>query len=258
MARQKFSAVILTKNVEDQVRGVLESVKWADEIVIVDGFSTDKTVDICKEYGAKIVQHKFGGDFGEERNIGIDNASGDWILQLDADDVVTEGFKKDLMKILEGEDRYVAYKFRRKNFFMGHFMKYGGWYHYSLHLLKKGYARYKGRVHHDLIVDGKTGTLESDVEHHPFQNFTQFIDRQNRYTTLEGKELFDLHGKMPDKKIQYNIRIKPIKLFWKFYVKKQGFREGAYGLVFSVLFAWVHFLKWAKYWEFQRSAANSE
>ncbi|MGB2599642.1 MAG: glycosyltransferase, partial [Candidatus Omnitrophota bacterium] len=80
MARQKFSAVVLTKNVEDQVRGVLESVKWADEIVIVDGFSTDKTVDICKEYGAKIVQHKFEGDFGEERNIGIDNASGDWIL----------------------------------------------------------------------------------------------------------------------------------------------------------------------------------
>ncbi|MGB3082255.1 MAG: hypothetical protein WBB86_04615, partial [Candidatus Omnitrophota bacterium] len=126
------------------------------------------------------------------------------------------------------------------------------WYHYSLHLFKRGSARYKGKVHHDLIVDGRIGVLEAAVEHHPFQNFSQFIARQNRYTTIEAKELLDLYGKVPDKKVRYNIKTKPVKLFWKFYVKKQGFREGVYGFVFSVLFAWVHFAKWAKYWELQK------
>ncbi|MEW6407155.1 MAG: glycosyltransferase family 2 protein [Patescibacteria group bacterium] len=249
MHRQKLSVVILTKNAETQLRNCLESVKWADEIIAVDGFSTDKTVSIFKEYNAKIIQHQFEGDYGQERNIGNDNASGDWILQLDCDEVVTDALKNEIIKILNDGNQYAAYKFLRKNFFFGHFMRYGGWYHYSLHFFKKGFAYYKGKVHHDLIVDGKIGVINAEVEHYPFKDFAQFIQRQNHYTSLEAKEIFDLKGVLDAKEIQYNIKIKPLKLFWKFYVKKQGFREGMIGFIFSVLFAWVHFLKWIKYWE---------
>jgi glycosyltransferase involved in cell wall biosynthesis len=246
---KKLSAVILTKNEEGKIKNCLESITWVDEIVIVDGFSTDKTVEICKQYNAKIIQHAFEGDFGQERNIGIDNASGDWVLQLDADDVVTQGFRQVARKILEEEGEFVAYKFLRKNFFMGHFMRYGGWYHYSLHFFKKGFARYQGKVHHDLIVNGTIGVLNEEIEHYPFDNFSQFIERQNRYTNLEAKEIVDLERYINEKNISYNIRIKPVKLFWKFYVKKKGFKEGMHGFIFSVLFAWVHFLKWVKVWE---------
>lgn len=248
--RKKLSVVILTKNEQEKIEQCLESIAWADEIVIVDGFSADKTVEICKRYKAKIVQHRFEGDFGQERNIGIDNASGDWILQLDADEIVTGGLRTAITKILEQEEEeFVAYKFLRKNLFMGHFMRYGGWYHYSLHYFKKGFARYQGKVHHELIVDGKIGVLDAEIEHRPFDNFAQFIERHNRYTSLEAKEIVDLKRCGDAKNVQYQIRIKTAKLFWKFYVKKKGYKEGMHGLIFSFLFAWVHFIKWVKVWE---------
>lgn len=247
--RKRLSVVILTKNIEDKIRNCLESIRWVDEIVVVDGFSTDATLKICNEYKTKIIQHRFEGDFGQERNIGIDNCSGDWILQLDGDEVVTDGFKDEITKVLEKEDKFAAYKFLRKNFFMGRFMRYGGWYHHSLHLFKKGFASYHGRVHHELMVNGETGILNAEIEHHPFDNFSQFITRQNRYTDLESKEILDLRGIVDERELLYNIRVRPLKLFWKFYIKKKGFKEGIHGFIFSVLFAWVHFLKWAKYWE---------
>jgi glycosyltransferase involved in cell wall biosynthesis len=247
--RETISVVILAKNEEAKIRTCLESIKWVDEIVLLDGYSDDQTVPICEEYNVKIVRHKFSGDFGHERNVGNDNCTGDWILQLDADEVVTEGFKEKVKDILVDGTEYSAFKFLRKNFFMGHFMKYGGWYHYSHHFFKRGKAHYDGRVHHQLVVDGEIGQLKADVEHYPFQSFSQIVVRQNRYTTIEAKELLQLFGKMDDKEIIYNIKVKPLKLFWKFYMKKFGFRLGIRGLIFSMIFAWVHFLKWAKYWE---------
>ncbi len=247
--RKRLSAVVITKNEEGKISGCLESIKWADEVIIVDSYSTDRTVEICKGYGAKVIQHQFEGDFGMERNIGSDAASGDWILQLDGDDVVTAELKNRIEEILRNDSLYVAYKFRRANYFLGHFMRYGGWYHYYPHLYKKDFARYDGKVHHLLKADGKIGVLEEAVEHYPFQSVEQFIDRQNRYTSLEADEMLQKEGVLNSKVIRYNLALRPLKLFWKMYVKKMGFREGIYGFVFSILYAWVHFIKWAKYWE---------
>ena len=129
-------------------------------------------------------------------------------------------------------------------------MRYGGWYHYSLHFFRRGKASYRGRIHEDLLVDGSIGFLEAPIEHHPFDSIEQFCDRQNRYTTLEALELFEERGRIPERELRYQIMVKPAKLFWKMYVKKLGFLEGMHGLLFSGLFSFVHFMKWAKYWEF--------
>lgn len=247
-----LTVLLLTKNEESRVTRCLESVKWADEIVVVDGYSTDRTVDICKQYNAKVIQHRFSGGFDADCNMGIDNSTGDWILKLDADEVVTKELREDLSRILSDDGGFSAFKFRRKNYFLGHFMRYGGWYHYSLHLFKRLKARYKGHVHETLIVDGKIGTLEGAVEHYPFGSITEFIQRHNRYADIEARKILDTQGVLSRKVIRYNLTIKPLKRFFKFYVKKQGFREGIYGLIFSVLFAWVHFLNWTKYWELMR------
>ncbi|MFH0732430.1 MAG: glycosyltransferase family 2 protein [Candidatus Omnitrophota bacterium] len=249
-----LSVVIPTKNCETDIRNCLESVKWADEILIIDGFSTDKTLDICREYTNRIVQYKHKGDYygvgEEERNIGIDNAKGDWILQLDSDEIVTAQFRKDAEKILKSDkEPCAAYKFKRKNYFLGHFMRFGGWYHYSLHFFKRGKARYRGNIHEELIVDGDIGKIESAVEHYPFKSIEQFIQRHNSYSDREARMILDKYGILDKKTIEYNIKKKPFKLFRKFYIKKKGFLEGKYGFIFSVLFAWVHFLNWAKYWE---------
>ncbi len=247
--RQTVTAVILTKNEALQIRDCLETIRWVDEIVVVDGESTDGTPDICRSYGTKVITHRFEGDFGQERNIGNDHATKDWILQLDADDRVTESFRQAAGRILENGSSHAAYRFRRLNFFLGHRMRHGGWYHYSLHFFRRGKAFYRGRVHHDLIVDGTIGVLEAPIEHHPFHSLEQFCDRQNRYTTLEALEIFERQGGICEKDLRYQIMVKPAKLFWKMYVKKLGFLEGRHGLIFSGLFSFVHFIKWTKVWE---------
>ena len=253
---KKLSVVVITKNASKKLRACLESVTWADEIVIVDARSTDGTLDIAGEYSDKIILSDFAG-FAGERNKGADAATGDWILQLDADEVVTPAFRERMKKILSGDDGgYVSFKFRRRNIFLGKAMKYGGWFHYSAHLFKKGFAVYEGDIHEKLVVSGKQGKIEEEIEHYPFDSIAEFIDRQNRYTTLQANEMFKNEGPASDKTVMYNLKVKPLKLFRKMYVKKLGFMEGMRGLVFAVMFAWVHYLKWAKYWELSRKEAR--
>lgn len=252
MQKPRLSVVILTKDARDCVEACLESIKWADEIVIVDGFSTDGTLDICRRYTGKIVQSEFQG-FALERNKGVDNSTGDWILQLDADEVVTpelaEAIKKAMAAPSGASADAVGYKFRRKNYFLGRPMRYGGWYHYSAHFFKRGCGRYEGLIHERLKLTGPQGVIEAEIEHRPFSSVEQFIDRQNRYTGYEARDILNEKGVLSKKEIMYNLKIKPLKLFWKIYVKKQGFREGRIGLIFSILYPYVHFMKWAKYWE---------
>jgi len=253
--RLKFSAVVITKNAEAKIRNCLESIRWADEVVVIDGFSTDSTVGICKEYGVKVVQRKFEG-FDKERNVGVEHASGDWILQLDADEVVSESMRQAVEKVLEGSGRYNAYKFRRQNFFLGRAMKHGGWYHYSAHFFRKGKAHYEGSIHETLIVDGEMGILEAAVEHYPFDSISEFIERQNRYTNLQSQRILDDLGVKDERFIRKSILKRMRKVFWKVYVKKKGFLEGLHGLVFTILFMWVEFIKWAKYWELVRKTRS--
>ena len=256
--RETISAVIMTKNCENLIEGTLKSVaRWVDEIIVIDGESADGTPEICRRHGAKVISHRFEGDFGQERNIGNEHATMDWILQLDADDRVTDEFRTAAEKILREGSPHAAYRFRRRNCFLGHWMRHGGWDHYSLHFFRRGKAFYRGRVHHDLIVDGSIGVLEAPIEHIPFLSLEQFMDRQNRYTTLEATELLEENGVPSEKEFRFQIMVKPFKLFWKMYVKKYGFLEGMHGLIFSGLFSFVHFMKWAKYWECAQNRGSS-
>ena len=246
--RLRFSAVIVARNAADKVGNCLESIKWADEIVAIDGFSTDSTPQICQKYGAKIIQREFEG-FDKERNAGIEHSSGDWVLQLDADDVVSEGMRRAIKRVTSGEQKYNAYKFIRQNFYLGKPMRYGGWCHYSAHLLRKGKAYYKGSLHETLIVDGPIGILEEVVEHHPFNSISEFVERQNNYTQIQARTMLKELGVKDEKFIRKGLCKRMRKIFWKSYVKKKGYREGMIGFIFSVLYAWLEFAKWAKYWK---------
>ena len=251
-----LSAVVLTNNSEKKLSKCLESLAgWADEVIVVDGGSADGTVRIAETYGAKVHSHEFLGAFSAERNFGSDKASGEWVLQLDSDEIVSDNFKKRCDEALPGTT-CAAFKFRRKNVFLGHEFRYGGWYHWSQHLFKKGRARYEGRVHEKMVVDGETGCIDADILHVPFDSISEFIERQNRYTGLQAKDIIDSEKDLTVKKIKYNLRIKPLKLFRKIYFNKKGYREGMYGFVFAALSSYVHFLKWAKVWEMVRDRKN--
>ncbi len=253
MQKVNVSVVIIAKNEEKKIARCLESVKWADEIVVVDGFSQDRTVDIAKAFGAKVVQHKFTGSFADDRNFGMQNARNDWVLQLDADDVVTKDFQIKLEKAFIKNKDIVVYKFRRKNFFLGHSMDHGGFHHYIPNLVNRAFVRYEGEVHEVPIYNGKEGTIEADIEHHPFDSIEQFIKRQNRYTDIAAKVLLKKEGILNSSKILNNMIFKSLKIFWKSYIRKQGYKENFYGFLFAMLFAFINFLKWAKYWELVRN-----
>jgi len=249
MPRDKISAVILTKNEERNIARCLDSLKWVDEIVIVDGFSTDRTAEIACSCGAKVVEHKFEGDFGSERNIGNAAATGDWILALDADEIMPDKTRKAIEEILEKGSPYDAYNVPRLQYFLGHAMMHGGRYHSIVNFFRKEKVHFEGKVHHLVIVDGKTGQLAEPIEHYPFESISDFLQKHNRYTEYEAREMFEKYGLSKMNEVKYNLTIKPLKLIFKNHFKKKGYKDGMVGLVFCILFSFSYFLRWAKYWE---------
>src|SRR3990167_4535171 len=159
--RETIAAVIMTKNCEDLVEGMLKSVAgWVDEIVVIDGFSTDRTIEVCRRYTDKIVQNKWDGyRFCTERNLGTSKATADWCQHIDPDERATPEFRDAALKILEKGTSHSAFQFRKKNFFLSHWMRHGGWYHYSLHFFRRAKGHYDGVIHESLKVDGSIGKL---------------------------------------------------------------------------------------------------
>lgn len=247
--RLRLSVVILTKNEEIRIARCLESVRWADEIVVVDGMSTDRTAEICRRFGARVIAHPFEGSFAQERNLGMEHAQGDWVLQIDADDLVTPEFRATVERLLRGPTTHAAFKFRRKSYLLGRFMRYGGWDHYLPNLVRRDAVRYEGIVHERPVIRGTLGVLEAAIEHHPCESLGAFLDRHNRYTSLAAVELRRTQGLMDEAAIRRQLIRKAWKTWWKTYVKKHGWREGLHGLVFSLFYAGIEAVKWAKYWE---------
>ena len=248
--KQTITVVIIAKNEETRIVPCLESVKWCDEIVVVDDMSVDETSHIARKYGAKVVAHPSNGDHDTQRNIGIDNASSDWILQMDADERVTPDLRRDIETILKASSEYAAYSVGRRNYFLNKFMIHGGWYENQVRFFKKGNARYVGHsVHETLKVDGKTLRLKSYLDHYAFGSISQYISRQLYYADIEARVMYEDRGReITFKEINYHLKAKPVKLFFKIYIKKMGFRDGIHGFILSLLNAWRHFVIWAVYY----------
>ena len=257
--RETIAAVVMTKNCETLVEGTLKSVAgWVDEIVVIDGFSADRTVEICRRYTGKIFQNRWDGyRFCTERNLGNEKASSDWCFHVDPDERATGEFRDAVLKMLSEGTDCAAFEFRKKNFFLGRWMRHGGWHHYSRHLFRRSRAHYDGVIHESLVVDGKVGRLEAAVEHYPFVSIRQFVARHNGYSSREARAALEEKGRLTAPQIAHQLKKKPLKRFFKFYVKKKGFLDGMHGFIFSVLFAWVHFVNWAKYWELTQSGNHS-
>ncbi|MBU3911585.1 MAG: glycosyltransferase family 2 protein [Candidatus Omnitrophica bacterium] len=247
--KHTITAVIIAKNEEKRIEPCLESVKWCDEIVVVDDMSTDNTHQICRKFKANVVAHASNGNYDVQRNLGIDNSNSEWILQLDADERVRPELRKNIKEILRNNSSFSAYSLGRRNYFLGRFMKFGGWHERHVRLFKKGKGRYTGSVHERLNVNGKVGELRSDLDHYAFDSINQYITRQLYYASIESRVMYeDRFGKIGLDEIKYHLKVKPLKLFVKLFFKKQGFRDGVHGFVFSILNAWRHFMIWAIYY----------
>lgn len=249
--RPTLSVVMMTKNEEARLAACLDRVVgWTDEIVIIDDLSADRTVEIARRYTDKVFSFASEDNHDLQWNRGMERASGEWILHIDADEAVTPRLKTAIDRALSDSHDVSAFEMMRKNFFLGHPMRYGGWYHRHLVLFRRARARCVGEgIHVRLEVDGAIGVLDAEIEHYPFSSITQFLERQNHYTNVEARLLFGRQGRVAPRILAYQLCWRPVKLFWKSYVKNRGRREGDYGFVFGLLFAFAHVMFWAKYWE---------
>lgn len=189
----KLSVVLAVYNEEKKLGPTLEAIRTvADEIVVVDGGSTDRTLEICRRYKAKIIQTSNPQNFHINKKKAIDAATGDWVLQLDADEIVSSGLAKEITSVISNNDGINGYWIPRKNYFLGRFLKKGGTYpDYTLRL----YCRGKGNlpaehVHEQAVVEGKVEYLRHDLFHYSNQTFGEYIEKRfNRYTDLMAMNL---------------------------------------------------------------------
>jgi glycosyltransferase involved in cell wall biosynthesis len=251
----KISAYVLTKNEEKHIRECIESVKWADEILIVDDFSKDSTVEISKRMGCKVVQNKFEY-FGKQRNFALTQCSNDWIICLDADERITPELKEEIEQEFKNTPRADAFIAPRKSKFINKWILHSGWYPDYRHpvLFNKNKMKYKDQlVHEDIEYTGKKIYFKGDILHYPYDSIKQFVKKSDFYTDLRSKEMF---GRGEKFKV-LNLFVNPSIMFFKMYIIKKGFLDGLTGLILALLYSSFYTLmKYIKLWELENKCSN--
>lgn len=232
-----ISVVLATFNEEKNLEDCLHSVSdLADEIIIVDGGSSDDTVTIAKKFGAKVTVTDNPQNFHINKQKAIDKATKDWILQLDADERVDANLKKEIKDVLEKNDPLLnGYWIPRKNFFLGRFLKKGGQYpDYTIRLYRRGKGKLPQKsVHEQAVIEGNVGYLISPLTHIADPSFKRYLHRFNRYTDLMAQELKEHHsGKKPTTAFNY-LLLSPLWWFVMSYGRHKGFMDSWQGFVFS-------------------------
>ncbi|MCI0595004.1 MAG: glycosyltransferase family 2 protein [candidate division Zixibacteria bacterium] len=245
----KVTAVILTKNEEQNLPRCLESVRWVDEVLILDSGSTDRTPEIARKCGAKVHQLPWEG-FGKQKQKGVELAAGEWVLSIDADEVVTPELKGEIMSRLAGDNGTAGYFLKRKAYFLDRFVRHGGWYpDWVLRLFKKEKGRFTpAAVHEAVILDGPTARLEADLLHYTDPDFSHYLAKLNRYTDLSAQELFE----KGERGSLFRIMANPAAKFFSQYFLKAGFLDGRAGFILAGASAFHVFSKYVKLWELSR------
>ncbi len=245
---EKISVTIIVRDEEAHIRDCLESVKWADEVIVSDSGSTDSTVEICREYGAKVSEDQWLG-FGRQKNLCGDRARNAWILNVDADERVTPALRDEISRTLEKTGK-AGFYIPRKNFFGDRWVRRCGWYpDYNLRLYRKDSGRFTDRfVHESVVVNGDKGYLKNPIEHRTYKDVSDYLGRMQRYSTLAAQEMLN-QGKNAG---IIDILLRPPFTFFKMYVIRLGFLEGATGVILSTLYASYTLAKYAKLWEMKK------
>lgn len=245
----KLSLCLAVYNEEKFLHYALDSAaEWADEVIVVDGGSSDRTVEIAKSYGKKVrvIETDNPIIFHKNKQKAIEAAKGEWILQLDADEAVSKELKDEIQRILlHPEGVKVAYWIPRKNYFLGRFLTKGGVYpDKTIRLYKNGVAHFPCKtVHENVEIKGEVGELKNDLLHYADPDFDRYLVRWNRYTTLDA-ELMSKNGEKAGF-FEYFI-LRPKLTFFSMYFRHKGFMDGYPGFVFALFSAirhWVIYIK---------------
>ncbi|MFQ5828004.1 MAG: glycosyltransferase family 2 protein [Candidatus Methylomirabilia bacterium] len=245
----RFSVAIITWNEEGRIRDCLESVAWADEVLVVDAESSDKTVEVAREFTDRIWIRPWPG-FAAQKNFALDQTGGDWVLSLDADERVTPELRVEIERVLVARLPANGYAVPRKNFFWGAWIRHGGLYpDWQVRLFRRGHGRFvEHAVHESVEVGGPVARLSSPLLHQSYKSLEEFVLRSNRYSTLAAREWLasGRRARLTD------LIVRPAGRFCAMYLWRRGFLDGRRGLLLATLYAHYVFLRTAKIWEGQR------
>ncbi|MHB1407220.1 MAG: glycosyltransferase family 2 protein [Desulfitobacteriaceae bacterium] len=264
LCKMQVSVLIPTKNEERNISECIKSVSWADEVFVLDSYSSDRTLEICREMGVNVVQRVFE-DFATHKNWALQNLPfrNEWILIIDADERITEQLSDEIKSVLSRHSNHQGYYIARKNFFMGKWVRHGGWYpNWNLRLFKRDFARYEQRiVHEHIVLQGKPGYLKHPLIHNDFKGLERYFDRHNTYSSMEAIEASRAMRKMdaehtlrpnlfsrgPErrrflKELAYRyLPGRPVFKFVWMYFFQLGFLDGAIGFRYCLLHAFYEY-----------------
>lgn len=244
-----ISAVVLTHNEEKNIENCINALSFCDEIVVLDDSSTDQTIMIAKKLKVKVISRVSNGNFSEQRNFALTEAKGDWILFVDADEIVTNELKKSIGEVFK-KDSPITYYIKRRDFFWGKELIYGETAKARnkgiIRLVRKNSGVWRGLVHEEFIFSGESGILSGFLDHYPHQTLKEFIYDINSYSTIRAKELLQ-QGKQPN---ILKIIFYPLGKFLLTYFIYLGFLDGPAGFCYAFMMSFHSFLVRAKVYQY--------
>lgn len=248
---EKLSVIIPVFNEAHTIEAAIRSISFADEIIIVDSYSTDDTLAVAKKFPVKVLQREF--DYpASQKNWAIPQATHDWILLLDADERVTPELQKEIKETLKNSPQDIAgFWIYRTNHFMGKHIKYSGLQNDKvIRLFKKADCRYENKmVHEEIKTDGKIGFLKNKISHNTYQSLDDYITKLNRYAYWQAIDYDKKTGKIT----AFHLLVKPPWRFFKHFIIQQGYRDGVVGFTISFLAGYATALRYIKLWLYRKN-----
>jgi len=251
----KLSVTIITNNEEKNIGLCLESVSFADEIIVVDSHSSDNTRSIAEQHGARVFIRDWKG-YGPAKREAVKLASGEWILSLDADEALSPKLQLDIKQALDGDSEFTGFYLKRKTQFLGRWIMHCGWYpDLVLRLFRKDKGNFNDSlIHEGVELDGRAGTLDGEILHYCYQSMEQYLEKSNRYTSIGAREAYKA-GKRAG---WFDLTVRPVFSFFNHYILKSGYLDGTEGLILSALSAQAVLHKYSKIRQIQRGLVSGD
>ncbi len=244
-----LTATVICKDEADKIRGCLESVRFCDEVLVVDSGSTDGTVEIARELADRVIERGWPG-YVAQQNFAKDQARGEWVLSIDADERVTPELAREIREVLSGPCPHDAFRITRHVHYLGRWIDHSGWYpEHRVRLFRRERGRWEGvDPHYDVVVEGSVGTLGGEILHYTYDDLADHVRTLNRFSSILARE----HHRRGRRFSWVSLLARPPLEFLKKYVLRRGFLDGPQGFYLASLSAFYVFLKLAKLWEIER------
>ena len=241
----KLSAIIPTYNEETNIEAAIQSVSFADEIIVIDSFSTDNTIAIAEKHGVRILQRAFD-NFSSQKNYAIEKATYKWIVLLDADERIGEDLKNEIQTVLNHEPEANAYWVYRRNYLLGREIKYSGWQNDKvIRLIDRDLCKYNGKlVHEEIALPKKTAFLKNKLDHYTYKDFDSFINKKNKIAQLQAQMLAAKNKKFS----LFLLITKPTYRFLNHFFFRRGFLDGFPGFFIASFYTYTIFTRYIKLW----------